>query len=56
MFVGDHDILATPSDTLKTKAVVKTTIFYEVFKDMDHSSFGIGKTMDFFPKAIEILD
>lgn len=56
MFVGQYDDLAVPVDCAKTNATVKNTVFYEVFPDMDHSSFLIGKTMDHMPKAIKLIE
>jgi len=56
MFVGKYDDLAVPADCSKTRDTVKNTVFYEVFDNMDHSSFTVGKTMSFFSKAVDLIE
>jgi len=56
MFVGQYDDLAVPADCTKTRDTVKNTVHYNVYPDMDHSSFTVGLTMDFFKDAITLID
>jgi len=56
MFVGQYDDLAVPADCEKTRDTVANTVHYQVYPDMDHSSFTVGKTMSFFKDAITLVE
>jgi hypothetical protein len=56
MFVGEYDDLATPKDTRWAKFEMKTTVYYEVWNNMDHGSFHLGKDMTYLNTALNLAN
>ena len=55
MFVGLEDDLADPTDTRLVRDDLENVVFYREYEAMDHSSFSIGKNMDYVKDVIDQL-
>lgn len=56
MFVGNNDILATPSDAQWTRDQLgKNIVKYEEKDNMDHEAFNYGKDTDFISEVVDLI-
>ena len=54
-FVGGHDDLADPTDTAYTYKKIPSTFTYNLYDDMDHYSFQVGKDMKYTADVLTLV-
>lgn len=55
MFVGNEDVLATPTDTRWEKDQMKSVVFYKEYDDYEHNSFILGNVAPHLDDLLALL-
>ena len=55
LFVAEHDTLGTPLDNDWLASQLGNVVHHQVYKDMGHSSFLLGKNMSYVDNLVNLV-